>query len=62
MTPSTDDFALSRPDVLVGFLDLLVDAIYSSIDARSPDLILFFEPGKKESKLHHTEMYVEGKR
>jgi hypothetical protein len=62
MTPSTDEFALSRPGILVGFLDLLVDAEYSPIDARSPGLILFFELGKRVSKLHRTEMYVEGKR
>ena len=42
MTPSTTDFILSRTDALVGlvdFLDLLVDATFSSIDARSPGLI-----------------------
>ena len=64
MTPSTADFALSRPNVLVGlvdFLDLPVGAIYSSIDARSPGLILLFVPGERDSKLHHTEMYVGGK-
>lgn len=47
MTPSTDDFALSRPDVLVGFFDLPVDAKYSSIDARSPGLILGLELEKR---------------
>lgn len=65
MTPSTADFAVSRPGVLVSlvdFLDLPVGEIYSSIDARSPGLIILFVPGKRDSKLHHTEMYVGEKR
>ncbi len=43
-TPATD-FTLSRTDALVGladFLDLPVGTTFSSIDARSPGLILGF--------------------
>jgi hypothetical protein len=53
MTPSTTDLTFSRtdaPDDLVDFLDLLVDAMFSSIDARSPGLILKFGPDKEDPK------------
>jgi hypothetical protein len=35
---------------LVDFLDLLGDATFSSIDARSPGLILGFEPDREDPK------------
>ena len=53
MTPSTVDFTLSRTDALVGlvdFLDLLLDAMFSSIDARSPGLILGFGINREDPK------------
>ncbi len=44
-TPSTADLTLSRADALVGLADLFdlpVGDTFSSIDARSPGLILGF--------------------
>jgi hypothetical protein len=51
--PSTTDFSLSRADelvCLVDFLDLPVEATFSSIDARSPGLVPVFGLGNRNPK------------